>query len=321
MPLYSNSRLNSHETCPRKFLWRYVWGVDPSVEGVEAFTGKRVHETLEDLYDGVIRGEDPLSLAVLLDIFQSRWDRAWHGDIRIVRDEPPSYYQEIGVACLQGYYSRHHPFRSGLTLGIEQSFEFPLEVDGRYRIRGFIDRIDVGPDGVLEIHDYKTGKRTPSARKVKEDLQVALYEMAARSLYPEHRRVRMVWHFLRSGREHRVEERDPAELAALRRGTARRIGAIEARIDSYAASLDQDADRTLQRAKDSRLPSVPLMAREKTHLFPPRVTPLCRWCSFLDWCPEGARHAGIPFQPPAPPPEPPLTTPEPTGDTHQLSLF
>ena len=75
MALYSHSRLSSYERCPRKFLWRYTWNVDPSIEGVEAFTGKRVHETLEELYTAVLRGVEPPPLSAVLDGYHERWER------------------------------------------------------------------------------------------------------------------------------------------------------------------------------------------------------------------------------------------------------
>jgi RecB family exonuclease len=54
----------------------------------------------------------------------------------------------------------------------------------RVPVTGRIDRIDVGPGGALAIYDYKSGKKAPSAREIKEvaDIQLGLYALAAEHL-------------------------------------------------------------------------------------------------------------------------------------------
>ncbi|MEZ4291655.1 MAG: PD-(D/E)XK nuclease family protein [Myxococcota bacterium] len=53
---------------------------------------------------------------------------------------------------------RHYPFDDGETLGSERRVVF-LDEDGRYKMQGIIDRISRARDGVIEVHDYKTGAR------------------------------------------------------------------------------------------------------------------------------------------------------------------
>jgi len=48
--VYSNSRIETFEQCPRKYKFRYLENIKTGTEGVEAYVGKRVHETLEKLY-------------------------------------------------------------------------------------------------------------------------------------------------------------------------------------------------------------------------------------------------------------------------------
>jgi putative RecB family exonuclease len=298
---YSHSRLKTFQQCPRKFLWQYVWNVRSATEGVEAFVGKRVHETLEELYLQVGREEPIPDLRSLVDDFHARWERHWSDSVRIVRDKRPDHYRDLGTVCLERYYQRHHPFDAGTTLGVEKSFLFPVEEGSQHRLRGVIDRIDLAEDGALEVHDYKTGRYVPSRRDLESDQQVAFYEAGARHLYPRYRRVRMVWHFLQAGVEHRLPAGTPQALSAMRRRTRAQIDTIEETVQRHVTALDVPAARALMRCSRVASAHVPEAARQPAALFPARVGNLCRWCSLLDWCREGSEHAGIPFRPP---PEP-----------------
>ena len=72
------------------------------------------------------------------------------------------------------------------TIAVEQPFNFwldrPTLSTGRQdklKIGGRMDRIDQLKDGKIEIVDYKTGKNVPNEKKIKEDLQLSLYALAA----------------------------------------------------------------------------------------------------------------------------------------------
>jgi RecB family exonuclease len=320
---YSHSRLKTFSQCPRKFLWQYVWNVRPRAEGVEAFVGKRVHETLEELYLQIGRGDPAPDLSDLVDDYQQRWDSHWSHHVRIVKDLEADHYRNLGTEHLERYYQRNYPFDAGTTLAVEKAFQIPLEPGSRHQLRGFIDRIDLAEDGTLEVHDYKTG-RPQSAKELETDQQVGFYELAVRHLYREYRRVRMVWHFLRSGREQRVPQRHPGVLTALRRNAQAQIERIEATVQRYLSGLGTMAARSLVRAGRGEQTHVPREAMQPARQFPARVSPLCRWCSLVDWCEEGSAHAGLPFRPPGPPkPEaPPLPRPDVDGpDGEQWNLF
>ena len=47
---FSHSTISTFEQCPRKYAFQYVERIRVETEGVEAFLGKRVHESLEKLH-------------------------------------------------------------------------------------------------------------------------------------------------------------------------------------------------------------------------------------------------------------------------------
>lgn len=56
MPGFSHSKLATYENCPHQYKLRYIDRIKPSEEeeGIEAFLGGTVHETLIKLYQKLI---------------------------------------------------------------------------------------------------------------------------------------------------------------------------------------------------------------------------------------------------------------------------
>jgi putative RecB family exonuclease len=253
---YSHSRLSSFENCPRQFKYRYVDQIKVDTEGVEAFMGKRVHEILERLYHHIARNARPPSLAQVLERYRQDWERSWHDKILTVRKEnPPEYYLERGVRCLENYYRGHYPFTGGETVALEERLRLRLDGDGRYKMLGIVDRIVRKAEGAFEIHDYKTSANLPPQRSVDRDRQLALYQIGLEQTYPDVKEVELVWHYLIHNKTLR-SRRSPEALADLRRATMQVIDAIEAESE-----------------------------------YRPRPGPLCRWCDYASICPEAPEAA------------------------------
>jgi RecB family exonuclease len=68
-------------------------------------------------------------------------------------------------------------------VAIEVPFSFfvadPTIRPSGVKIGGRIDRVDLRPDGTIEIIDYKTGSNMPSEKELVTNLQLTLYALAA----------------------------------------------------------------------------------------------------------------------------------------------
>ncbi|MCZ6691234.1 MAG: PD-(D/E)XK nuclease family protein [Planctomycetota bacterium] len=249
MPIYSHSRISAYESCPLKYRYRYIDKIRTGKETIEPFLGLRVHETLEKLYRDVKSGLVP-SLPDLLSHLSTIWDRRWHSGVRIVRPgRTAEDYRRIGRACVETYYKKFVPFDQDRTIGLEHRILIHLDSAGDFKLQGYIDRLAVTPEGVIEIHDYKTSESLPTQTAIDSDRQLALYQMGVQDGELEVHRVRLVWHYLRHG-ETLTSEREPKVLADLRRRTLAQAHEIEGATD-----------------------------------FPPRETRLCAWCEYLEICP------------------------------------
>ena len=111
MAVFSHSRLASYETCPLQYRLRYVDKVDVERrETVEAFVGRRVHESLQYLHDRLMEGV-LLSQEEVLAHLQNSWEREWHGGVLIVRAEMTQRdYWNFGIRCVKNYYQANRPF-------------------------------------------------------------------------------------------------------------------------------------------------------------------------------------------------------------------
>lgn len=83
-------------------------------------------------------------------------------------------------------------------LATEQSFAFPF---GDVNITGFIDRVDRISDDTIEVIDYKTGLNPKSSWEMESDLQLAMYYVAARGLWPQFPNVITSMLYLRTGKK------------------------------------------------------------------------------------------------------------------------
>jgi len=253
VPLYSHSRLSAYEKCPLQYQYRYLDKIKRDTQSIEAFLGNRVHETLERLYRDLLASRTP-SLDELLALYHKSWAENFSDKITIVRKELGSdHYRNLGVDCVTKFYRSQHPFDDGTTLGLEERVTLALDEQGRYQLQGYIDRLVRQGRGVFEIHDYKTSSgRPPSESDLRKDRQLTIYRMAVAKRFPEAREIRLVWHYLVSGRTF-TTDRTPEEIERHRRQMIGLIDTIEA-----------------------------------TKEFPARVSALCGWCEYRDICPEFA---------------------------------
>ena len=251
MPVYSHSQLSTYETCPHQYKLSYIDKIETETEGIEAFMGSRVHDALEKLYRDLMKVDRLSTLEEVLDFYCQAWEKNWKDTIQIIRKEYSAEdYQRQGKKCIAEYYRRYHPFDHGKTVGLEEYITFPLNGEGDYRIRGYIDRLVLVGESILEIHDYKTSGKLPAQRDVDSDRQLAFYQMGVAEKWKGIQEVRLIWHYL----------------------------AFDAELRS--SRTPEDLDRVRQEALD-------LIQRiESDRHFLPKEGPLCGWCDYQHLCPN-----------------------------------
>jgi len=176
----SASDIGLYRTCPLKYKFARVFSI-PQEPTINQRFGILIHNVLERFHSEEMRsksGRDddvvrPGSLDRLLGLLEAGWRRTGFGS-----SDDELQYRDRAVAALARYHERHLREASE-PVWLERSFSFAI---GDHHLRGRIDRVDKRPDGAYELIDYKTGEQS-AASKLSEDLQLALYRVAAREAW------------------------------------------------------------------------------------------------------------------------------------------
>jgi DNA helicase-2/ATP-dependent DNA helicase PcrA len=163
----SASDIETYRTCPLRYKFARVFRI-PQEPTLNQRFGIVVHQVLERFHEAGGGGIE--ELLRLLDV---SWRRGGFGE----SDEERQLYGKARAA-LTRYRER---FDAGHTTPrwFERSFSFAL---GAHQIRGRVDRVDELPAGGYELIDYKTGLPR-SAAQLHDDVQLALYAVAAREAW------------------------------------------------------------------------------------------------------------------------------------------
>ena len=115
---FSYSQINTFNTCQKQYQIIYLDGIRKNDESIEAFVGKRVHETLEWLYncDNILKKFIPLDH--IIEYYNKRWAKKWHKNIYITSPNIPGmynrrkiktteYYYKYGSDCIRTYFRKY----------------------------------------------------------------------------------------------------------------------------------------------------------------------------------------------------------------------
>ena len=225
----SYSSYRTYLECPLRWKYLYIDRLPETPHGYFTF-GRVVHSVLEELLRPLVvpaaRRAGESDSQRTLDEWESRtrgsseapwmscdemlalYERSWSGEGYTSPDEE-ARYRALGSDLLRRYYERlvterPHP------IAVEEHLE--ARWDG-IPIHGYIDRIDRGPGGGLEILDYKTSREL-SAADAKDSDQLSIYQVLVESNYSEPVEGLTLYH-LRSLTPLRVPPRRRASLSGL----------------------------------------------------------------------------------------------------------
>lgn len=247
----SPSRAGDFMTCPLLYRYRSIDKL-PEAPSPAAVRGTVVHKVLEDLFDLSAPERTPERAQELLI---PSWEALLAAEPELAEMFADEDGPEIGAwlaecrRSLEKYFELEDPTRLEPA---ERELYVEAVLDSKLLVRGFVDRLDVAPDGRVRVVDYKTGRAPGEGFEAKALFQMKFYALVwwkARGVIPA--MLQLI--YLGNGEVLRYSP-DEADL----RATERKVDAV------FAA---------IRRA-------------QLTGEWKPSKSRLCDWCSFQAHCPE-----------------------------------
>lgn len=164
----SYSQLQTFTICPLHFKLRYLMKL-PSAPSAALSFGTTMHALLRVIYQMDFHKES-FSDERIEKLVNEYW----------IHDGYESKAHEIdakkGAKKLLVEFITQHKEEKERPAETEMSFKFLLE---NVRVTGRFDRVDSLASNKIEIIDYKTGQNIPDEKKLKNDLQLTIYALAA----------------------------------------------------------------------------------------------------------------------------------------------
>ena len=241
MTRLSFSRLSRYEACPLSYKLHYL-DQHEAGDSVPLAFGSAVHAALEHLVREHLAEErvGPLCAERAASLWQTAWAESGLAGLSLFRE---------GLALVHRFVREQGVLDHLDVLAVEQEFRITV---GGFEVLGYLDRVDRIDDETVEVVDYKTNRQLFTRDELDGSLQMSLYQLAAQSLWPWAKKVRLTFWMLRHGVQQRTE-RTTEDLEA----TRRYVGTI-------GAAIEEASD------------------------YPARLNSNCSWCDHKQQCPAYA---------------------------------
>jgi putative RecB family exonuclease len=276
----SPSRAGDFMSCPLLYRFRTIDRL-PEPFSLDAARGTVVHKVLEDLFDLPAPDRTP---GRAHELIVPAWEALVETEPRVAEIFEAEGVPPLGdwLATCRAAVDRYFTLEDPRQLEpAERELYVETLLDSKLLLRGFVDRVDVAPDGAIRIVDYKTGRSPGVGFEGKALFQLKFYALA-------------VW---------RTRGVLPAMLQLVYLG------------DGEVIRYQPDEQDLLATERKVEAVWRAITAAKETGDWRPSPSRLCSWCAHQALCPAyGGTPPPLPAQPPPaqpPPAQPPPAQPLP----------
>lgn len=249
-PALSPSRAADFKQCPLLFRFRTVDKLEGPPSPAAA-RGTLVHSVLEHLFELPAQERTPEAAVGLIP---QRWDALVEerpelaAMIEEAEDLDASTWVSDAARLVERWFDLEDP---RWLEPAERELYVETEIDG-LTLRGYVDRLDVAPDGAMRVVDYKTGRSPGERFEGKALFQMKFYALV---LWRQRGEIPKLLQLVYLG-DGEIVRYAPDEHDLL--GLERNIKAVWAAVVRAAETGD----------------------------WRPKPSKLCGWCDFQEFCPE-----------------------------------
>jgi putative RecB family exonuclease len=260
----SPSRAGDFMSCPLLYRFRTIDRL-PEPSSPDAVRGSLIHKVLEELFDLPADRRTPEQARSML---VPTWEALLTEEPEVAEMFAPTGEEDTDVdswlvTCrevLDRYFDLEDPRQLEPA---ERELYVETLLDSRLLLRGFVDRLDIAPDGAIRVVDYKTGRAPGERYEAKALFQMKFYAL-------------VIW---------RTRGVIPAMLQLVYLGNSEIMRYVPDEQDLLATERKVEAIwKAIRRA-------------EETGDWRPNPSRLCDWCSHQALCPA---FGGTPPPLPAP---------------------
>ena len=180
-PHISYSQIETFISCGLQYKFSRIDHLPPEFTPDNLVFGSTIHKLLAQFYEAKMIG-DMMALSDIHELFKKLWTEAARGrdDIRYADGKDFETLLTQGIDLLTAWYSNQDNNNNYRVLAIEEAFTFNL-VDIPVPVIGAVDLVEEDEAGTIIITDHKTAARSYSANDIDRNMQMTIYQMAAKS--------------------------------------------------------------------------------------------------------------------------------------------
>ena len=189
----SATRINTFLSCKQKYWFAYHERL-PKVSNPAFKLGLAVHESLEEAGKIWLEKEKftKTDIKKILEFYDKISVQEGIEDLHVHKEG-----KELVKKRLKSFLTGRK------LIGLETKFGFggaetAIETKDGVSLIGAIDKLEEYDDDTMLLIDYKTSKTAPTIDQLRVDIQLSIYDLVARKLWPEYKRVILALDLLKS---------------------------------------------------------------------------------------------------------------------------
>lgn len=180
-PHISYSQIETFISCGLQYKFSRIDRLPPEFIPDNLVLGSTVHKLLAQFYEAKMVG-DLMLLTDIHELFKKLWTEAAkdRDDIRYADGKDFKTLLTQGIDLLTAWHSNQDDNDNYRVLAIELAFSFDI-ADISVPCIGGIDLVEEDEAGTIVITDFKTAARSYSNNDIDRNMQMTIYQMAAKS--------------------------------------------------------------------------------------------------------------------------------------------